>query len=55
VRFHGATTSGSDRTHEHVVIVPSGGTESLASIRGSGTITIGDEGRHEITLQYGLH
>lgn len=51
---HAATTSGSDRTHEHFLIVPSSGTGDLASIRGSGGIAIDSEGRHEIWFEYEL-
>ena len=51
---HAATTSGSDRTHEHFLIVPSSGTDGLASIRGDGGLTVDDEGRHEIWFEYEL-
>ncbi len=48
---HAATTSGTDRTHEHFLIVPSSGTGGLASIRGSGGLTIDVDGKHEILVR----
>jgi Protein of unknown function (DUF3224) len=50
---HAATTSGSDRTHEHFAIVPSSGTGGLASISGSGGLAV-VAGRHEIWFDYEL-
>ncbi len=51
---HGATTSGSDRTHEHFLIVPSSGTGGLASIRGAGGLTVDGDGSHRIWFDYEL-
>lgn len=51
---HAATTSGSDRTHEHFLIVPLSGSGSLASIRGSGGLTVDGTGTHKIFFDYDL-
>lgn len=51
---HGATTSGSDRTDEHFLIVPFSGTGDLASIRGSGGVAIDDDGVHRIWFDFEL-
>jgi hypothetical protein len=47
---HAATTSGSDRTHEYFLIVPSSGTGGLAGISGSGGLT----NEHEAWFEYEL-
>jgi hypothetical protein len=51
---HGATTSGSDRTQEHFLIVPLSGTGDLAAISGSGGLAVEDGGRHVIWFDYEL-
>jgi hypothetical protein len=51
---HSATTHGRDRAAEHFVIVPSSGTGGLAGISGTGRITMEDDGRHHIQLDYEL-
>jgi Protein of unknown function (DUF3224) len=43
---HAATASGWDRTHERCLIVPSSGTDSLVSIRGTSGLGADDSGRH---------
>jgi len=51
---HSATTSGSDRSAELLVIVPSSGSGELAGISGSGGITVDEAGVHRIWLSYDL-
>ena len=52
--MHSATTSGSDRADESLVIVPSSGTGALAGIVGTGGITVDADGTHQIWFEYGL-
>jgi hypothetical protein len=51
---HSATTSGADRTHRYFLIVPSSGTGDLASISGSGDLTVDADGTHRIAFDYEL-
>jgi hypothetical protein len=51
---HGATTAGADRTHQHFLIVPSSGTDGLASIHGSGGLSVEPDGTHRIWFEYQL-
>ena len=49
---HSATTSGSDRTAEFFIIVPSSGTGELAGISGAGGMTVEVDGTHRIWFDY---
>ena len=49
---HAASTSGTDRTHEHFLILPSSGTGDLASIRGSGGLAVDADGTHRVWFDY---
>jgi hypothetical protein len=49
---HSATTSGSDRTGEFFVIVPSSGTGELAGISGAGGMTVEADGTHRVWFDY---
>ena len=51
---HSATTTGSDRLHPLVVIVPGSGTGALAGLTGTGEIVIEPDGTHRLTLDYQL-
>jgi hypothetical protein len=51
---HSATTSGSDRTAEFFIIVPSSGIGELAGITGAGGMTVEADGTHRIWLDYEL-
>ncbi len=51
---HSATTSGSDRTAEFFVIVPTSGTGELTGVRGTGGIAVDADGTHRIWLDYEL-
>lgn len=51
---HSATTTGSDRLHPLVVIVPGSGTDDLAGLTGTGEIVIDADGTHRLTLDYEL-
>jgi len=51
---HAASTSGADRAHEHFLIVPSSGTGALASISGSGGLTVDADGTHRVWFDYEL-
>jgi hypothetical protein len=51
---HSASTSGSDRTGEYFVIVPSSGTGELAAIRGTGGMAIDADGTHRVWFDYEL-
>ena len=51
---HTATTSGTDRTHEHFLIVPSSGTGDLGSISGSGGMAVDADGTHRVWFDYEL-
>ncbi|MDP2772714.1 MAG: DUF3224 domain-containing protein [Nocardioides sp.] len=51
---HAASTHGTDRYDEHVVIVPGSGTEELAGISGRGTLVVEDDGAHRLELEYEL-
>ncbi|GAA2147448.1 hypothetical protein GCM10009760_38380 [Kitasatospora kazusensis] len=49
---HSATTSGSDRSAEFFVVVPSSGTGELAGITGTGGMTVEADGTHRIWFDY---
>ena len=49
---HTATTTGDDRTHHLMVIVPTSGTGELAGITGTGRLDIDADGTHHFTLDY---
>lgn len=51
---HAASTSGSDRTNEYGLIVPSSGTGQLAGISGTMSMTIDPDGTHRMVLDYRL-
>jgi len=51
---HSATTSGTDRTDEYFLIVPSSGTAELAGISGAGGMAIDTDGTHRIWFDYEL-
>jgi hypothetical protein len=51
---HSATTSGTDRTHEFFLIVPSSGTGGLSGITGIGGLSIDADGTHRLWLDYEL-
>jgi hypothetical protein len=51
---HSASTTGSDRTDEFFIIVPSSGTGELAGISGTGGISIDADGTHRIWFEYEL-
>lgn len=49
---HSATTTGADRGHELVVIVPGSGTGELAGLTGGGRLVIDPDGTHHLVLDY---
>lgn len=51
---HSATTKGTDRTDEFLLIVPGSGTDALQGISGSGRIVIDPDGTHHLLLAYTL-
>ncbi|MGW3244849.1 DUF3224 domain-containing protein [Streptomyces sp. NPDC001070] len=51
---HSATTSGSDRTAEFFVIVPTSGTGELAGVTGTGGLALDEDGTHRIWFDYDL-
>jgi hypothetical protein len=51
---HTATTTGSERTHHLMVIVPASGTGELAGITGTGSLDIDTDGTHHLSLDYEL-
>ena len=51
---HTATTTGADRTHHLMVIVPTSGTGELAGITGTGSLDIDPDGTHHFELDYEL-
>src|SRR4051812_38778609 len=51
---HSATTTGSDRTNEFFVVVPSSGTGELTGIAGAGGIAIDADGTHRVWVDYEL-
>lgn len=51
---HSATTTGRDRQAEFLAIVPTSGTGDLAGIRGTGGLTVDDDGTHRIWFDYEL-
>ncbi|GAA4021158.1 DUF3224 domain-containing protein [Allokutzneria multivorans] len=51
---HSATTTGTDRSGEHFVIVPGSGTGELAGITGTGGLTVEQDGTHRVWLDYEL-
>lgn len=51
---HSATTTGSDRLHPLVVVVPGSGTDELAGLTGTGEVVVEPDGTHRLTLDYAL-
>lgn len=51
---HAASTSGTDRTHEHFLIVPASGTGELATISGAGGMAVDAGGTHRVWFDYEL-
>ncbi|WP_253945496.1 DUF3224 domain-containing protein [Nocardioides sp. zg-DK7169] len=51
---HAASTHGTDRFDEHLVIVPDSGTGDLASIAGTGRVVVEEDGTHRLLLDYTL-
>lgn len=51
---HSATTTGTDRIGEMVLIVAGSGTADLTGITGTGSITIDADGTHHLALDYEL-
>ncbi|MGW1208387.1 DUF3224 domain-containing protein [Streptomyces sp. NPDC002499] len=49
---HSATTSGTDRTAEFFLIVPSSGTGELTGITGAGGMAVDADGTHRIWFDY---
>ncbi|MFJ6084902.1 DUF3224 domain-containing protein [Streptomyces sp. NPDC092369] len=49
---HSATTSGTDRTAEFFMIVPSSGTGELTGITGGGGMAVDADGTHRIWFDY---
>ncbi|MFJ4787804.1 DUF3224 domain-containing protein [Streptomyces sp. NPDC088794] len=49
---HSATTSGTDRTAEFFMIVPSSGTGELTGITGAGGMAVDADGTHRIWFDY---
>ncbi|MFC9329003.1 DUF3224 domain-containing protein [Kitasatospora sp. NPDC057015] len=49
---HSGTTSGTDRTDEFFVIVPSSGTGELAGISGAGGLAVEADGTHRMWFDY---
>ena len=52
--MHVASTSGTDRSDEHFLIVPSSGTGELAGIAGSGALVVDADGTHRMRFDYTL-
>ena len=51
---HSATTRGDNREADFLVIVPGSGTGELAGIRGTGGLTVDEDGTHHIRFDYEL-
>ncbi|MFF0375857.1 DUF3224 domain-containing protein [Actinoplanes missouriensis] len=51
---HSATTTGGGRQDESLVIVPGSGTGGLTGVRGSGGLTVDEDGTHRIWFDYEL-
>lgn len=51
---HSATTTGTDRQAEFLVIVPASGTGALTGIHGTGGLTVDEDGTHRIWFDYEL-
>ncbi|MET8122463.1 DUF3224 domain-containing protein [Micromonospora sp. NPDC005189] len=51
---HSATTTGENRQAEFLAIVPTSGTGDLTGIRGSGGMTVDDDGTHRIWFDFEL-
>ncbi len=51
---HAASTHGTDRFDEHLVVVPASGTGQLAGIAGRGALTVDADGTHRLRLAYTL-
>ncbi|MEU1646855.1 DUF3224 domain-containing protein [Micromonospora zamorensis] len=51
---HSATTTGQDRQAEFLTIVPTSGTGGLTGIRGTGGLTVDEDGTHSIWFDYDL-
>jgi Protein of unknown function (DUF3224) len=54
VYVHSATTTGSDRSHELFLIVPTSGVGELAGISGAGGMDIDPDDTHHIWFDYDL-
>ncbi|MBB2948846.1 hypothetical protein FB565_008632 [Actinoplanes lutulentus] len=51
---HSATTTGTDRQAPFLTIVPASGTGDLTGIRGTGGLTVDEDGTHRIWFDYEL-
>lgn len=51
---HSATTTGADRQAEFLTIVPASGTGELTGIRGTGGLTVEEDGTHRVWFDYEL-
>ncbi|MEV6428915.1 DUF3224 domain-containing protein [Nocardia sp. NPDC051463] len=51
---HSATTLGTDRGAEFFIIVPTSGTGDLAGIKGTGGLTVDEDGTHHLWFDYEL-
>ena len=51
---HAASTSGTDRKHEHFLIVPESGAGELATISGAGGMAVDADGTHRVWFDYDL-
>lgn len=51
---HAATTTGTDRSDEHFVIVASSGTGELVGITGTGGMRVDADGTHRVWFDYAL-
>lgn len=51
---HSATTTGENRQGEFLTIVPASGTGDLTGIRGTGGLTVDEDGTHRIWFDYEL-
>ncbi|GAA3217946.1 DUF3224 domain-containing protein [Actinocorallia longicatena] len=51
---HTASTTGSDRTDAHFLVVPGSGTAGLTGISGTGELTVDADGTHRVWIEYVL-
>jgi hypothetical protein len=51
---HSATTTGENRQAEFLAIVPTSGTGDLTGIRGTGGLTVDEDGTHRVWFDYEL-